>query len=90
MYVYTKDIVAFDIDTVNTKENMYIKGHWLHSYCLQCTCCIYISNVSKKLKIHYKGCNAVHVKGVQRSSKYTIRAVMPCMLKVSKGVQNTL
>ena len=27
MYVYTKDTVASHIDTVNTKENAYIKGH---------------------------------------------------------------
>ena len=27
MYVFTKDIAASDIDTVDTKENAYIKGH---------------------------------------------------------------
>ena len=27
MYVYTKDVVASHIDTGNTKENTYIKGH---------------------------------------------------------------
>ena len=27
MYVYTKDMVASHIDTVDTKENTYIKGH---------------------------------------------------------------
>ena len=27
MYVYTKDTVASHIDTVDTKENTYIKGH---------------------------------------------------------------
>ena len=32
----------------------------------------------------------IHVKGVKRSSKYTVRAVMLCMLKVLKETQNTL
>ena len=27
MYVYTNDTVTSHIDTVNTKENTYIKGH---------------------------------------------------------------
>ena len=31
-----------------------------------------------------------HVKGVESSSLYTIRAVMPCMSKVLKEVQNGL
>ena len=44
----------------------------------------------KKLKIHCKGCNAMYVKGVKRSSKYTVRVVMLCMLKVLKETQNTL
>ena len=34
--------------------------------------------------------NVTHVKGVESSSIYTIRAVMLCMLKVSKEVQNGL
>ena len=38
----------------------------------------------------YKGCNALYVKGVKSNSMYTIRAVMVCMLKVSKEVQNGL
>ena len=33
----------------------------------------------KRLKIHNKGCNAMYVKGVKRSSIYTVRAVMLCM-----------
>ena len=49
-----------------------------------------MSKVSKKFRLHYKGCNAVYVKGVERSSKYTIRAVMLCMSKVLKEAQNTL
>ena len=32
----------------------------------------------------------MYVEGVERDSKYTIRAVMLCMLKVSKETQNTL
>ena len=32
--------------------------------------------------------NLTHVRGVESSSIYTIRAVMLCMLKVSKEVQN--
>ena len=42
-------------------------------------------------------CTALHeqkikgyVKGIERDSKYTIRAVMLCMSKVSKEDQNTL
>ena len=31
-----------------------------------------------------------YVKGVKRDSKYTIRAIMLCMSKVSKEAQNTL
>ena len=34
--------------------------------------------------------NALYVKGVESSSIYTIRAVMLCMLKVSKEAQNGL
>ena len=34
--------------------------------------------------------NVTHVKGVESSSIYTIRALMSCMLKVSKEVQNGL
>ena len=34
--------------------------------------------------------NVTHVKGVKSSSINTIRAVMLCMLKVSKEVQNGL
>ena len=33
---------------------------------------------------------AMHVRGVESSSIYTIRAVMLCMSKVSKEVQNGL
>ena len=32
----------------------------------------------------------MYVEGVKRSSKYTVTAVMLCMLKVSKETQNTL
>ena len=34
--------------------------------------------------------NVTHVEGVESSSIYTIRAVMFCMLKVLKEVQNSL
>ena len=34
--------------------------------------------------------NVTHVKGVESSSIYTIRAVMLCMSKVSKETQNRL
>ena len=34
--------------------------------------------------------NVTHVEGVESSSIYTIRAVMLCMLKVSKVAQYTL
>ena len=34
--------------------------------------------------------NVTHVEGVKSSSRYTIRAVMLCMLKVLKEVQNSL
>ena len=34
--------------------------------------------------------NAMYVKGVKSSSKYTIRTVMLCMLKVLKEAQYTL
>ena len=48
--------------------------------------------VWKETHIHCKGCNAcnaMYVKGVERSSKYIVRAAMLCILKVSK-VQNRL
>ena len=32
----------------------------------------------------------MYVEGVEKSSKYTIKAVMLCMSKVSKETQNTL
>ena len=38
--------------------------------------------------IPIKDQKAMHVRGVQSSSIYTIRAVMLCMSKVSKEVQN--
>ena len=47
MYVYTKDIVAFHIDTVNTKENMYIKGHIGFILTVYSVCYIYIKCVKK-------------------------------------------
>ena len=40
--------------------------------------------------MYYKGCNALYVNGVESSSIYNIRAVMLCMLKVLKEVQNGL
>ena len=43
--------------------------------------------VHRKLSIQS---NVTHVKGVKSSSINTIRAVMLCMLKVSKEVQNGL
>ena len=49
--------------------------------------------MSEVLKVHRElsiQSNVIHVKGVESSSIYTIRAVMPCMLKVSKEVQNGL
>ena len=57
-----------------------------------------MSEVSKVLRyitcVKYytmnKGSNAMYVKGVESSSIYTIKAVMLCMLKVLKEVQNTL
>ena len=49
--------------------------------------------MSEVLKVH-KGLsiqsNVTHVEGVKSSSIYTIRAVMLCMSKVSKEVQNGL
>ena len=44
----------------------------------------------KKFKIHCKDFNAIYVKGDKRNSKYTVRAVMLCMLKVLKKTQNTM
>ena len=35
------------------------------------------------------GCNAMYAKGVERDSKYTVRVVMLCILKVLKEIQNT-
>ena len=49
--------------------------------------------MSEVLKVHRElsiQSNVTHVKGVESSSIYTIRAVMLCMLKVSKEVQNCL
>ena len=46
-----------------------------------------VSKVHRELSIQS---NVTHVKGVESSSKYTRRAVMLCMLKVSKEVQNGL
>ena len=42
----------------------------------------------KKLNIHFTGHYAIYVKGVKSILIYTIRAVMLCMLKVTKEVQN--
>ena len=46
-----------------------------------------VSKVHRELSIQG---NVTHVKGVKSSSVYTIRAVMLCMSKVSKEVQNGL
>ena len=46
-----------------------------------------VSKVHRELSIQS---NVTHVKGVKSSSIYTIRAVMLCMSKVSKEVQNGL
>ena len=46
-----------------------------------------VLKVDRKLSIQS---NVTHVKGVESSSINTIRAVMPCMSKVSKEVQNGL
>ena len=43
-----------------------------------------------RLKIHCKGCNIIYVEGFESSLIYIIRAVMLCMSKVSKEVQNGL
>ena len=43
--------------------------------------------MDRELSIHS---NVAHVKGVESSSINTIRAVMLCMSKVSKEVQNGL
>ena len=37
-----------------------------------------------------QGLYAVYVKDVERSSKYFVKAVMLCMLKMPKETQNTL
>ena len=49
--------------------------------------------MSEVLKVHRElsiQSNVTLVKGVKSSSIYTIRAVMLCMLKVSKEVENGL
>ena len=49
--------------------------------------------MSEVLKVHRElsiRSNVTHDKGVESSSIYTIRAVMLCMSKVSKEVQNGL
>ena len=49
--------------------------------------------MSEVLKVHTGPSiqsNVTHVEGVKSSSTYTIRAVMLCMLKVLKEVQNGL
>ena len=46
-----------------------------------------VSKVDRELSVHS---NVTHVKGVESSSIKTIRAVMLCMLKVLKEVQNGL
>ena len=46
-----------------------------------------VSKVHRELSLQS---NVTHVKGVKSSSIYTIRAVMLCMSKVSKEVQNGL
>ena len=51
---------------------------WTLSYTVYCTIWTKDQRVCqrcwKRLKIHYKNCNAIYVEGVKRSSKYTIRA----------------
>ena len=46
-----------------------------------------VLKVDRELPIHS---NVTHVKGVKSSSINTIRAVMLCMSKVSKEIQNGL
>ena len=51
---------------------------------------LYMSEVSKVHTGLSIQSYVTHVKGVESSSLYTIRAVMPCMSKVLKEVQNGL
>ena len=46
-----------------------------------------VLKVDRELSVHS---NVTHVKGVESSSINTIKAVMLCMLKVSKEVENGL
>ena len=50
----------------------------------------HVEGVESSSILYYKGCNALYVESVESSSIYTIRAVMLCMSKVSKEVQNGL
>ena len=51
---------------------------------------LYMSEVSKVHTGLSIQSYVTHVKGVESSSLYTIRAVMPCMSKVLKEAQNGL
>ena len=50
---------------------------------------VYIKGYSGFILVVYNAMYS-HIKGVKRSSKYTVRVVMLCLLKVSKEAQNTL
>ena len=70
---------------------MYVRG--VESGVLHNSIYRVILLMSEVLKVHRElsiQSNVTHVKGVKSSSIYTIRAVMLCMSKVSKEVQNGL
>ena len=69
--MYTKGTLASHIETVDTMENIYFKaysGFILFGLYILC-----MLTEPKKLKIHYKGfnaiSNAIYVKGVESNSK---------------------
>ena len=77
---------------------VYIKGQNVSLFNSYIKTDVLMSEVSKVLTyiacLKYctmnKGLNVMYIEGVESSSIYTIRAVMLCMLKVSKEVQNGL
>ena len=75
MYVYTKDTLASHIETVDTKQNTYIKGHSGFILTVYTVHAMYVEGVKRSSKY------AIRV---------VMLFLMVCMSKVFKEAQDTI
>ena len=75
MYVYTKDTVASHIDTIDTKENTYTKGHSGFILTIYTVHAMYVNGIKRSSKY---------------TLSVLMLFLMLCMSKVSEEAQNTI